>query len=702
MEAVRGILKSLSPSYNGGWRFGSLEPDISIVGPIGDQRTGDLLVCTGAWKSHSKYGRQFQVETVAVEVPKDVMGIRHYLDRHFKFIGPVTAGKLVEAFGENLFQIMEADPEALTKISGITRTRAEEIHREYLGIKNDQELDVFFASNGITLNLRNRLVDRYGSKANAIKVIKENPYVLADQVWGVGFKKADAIAMAMGIKRDSRRRANAGISWLIGEASEGEGHCFLPYSELLKRAREILGTPDSVIEQAVKNAIESRKLITDNYGNIYLPDLWHAERNIADRLRKLVTAHHATIMRNLDRLDLQQLDIDQRAALEHALSNRISIITGGPGVGKTHTLKYILTALGSDCVVELAAPTGKAAKRMTEATGRNARTIHRLLGYSPLSGGFTVDADNPVECDVLVIDESSMIDVKLMQSLLGAVGRHTGVLFVGDVDQLPSVGPGRVLADMIDSGALPVSRLSILHRQAAESLINVNAKCVNSGKKIRLNGWDSDFQFFEEDNAEKIPELIVRAIQRIPDKFGIPMEGVQVLCPQKRSAIGTENLNKILQPVLNPLATDDGSKIEGSRFRLGDRVIQTRNNYDLEVFNGDIGTVKYANKDNLLVDFEDVAGKRSISYPREHADDLQLAYALTIHKSQGSEFPCVIIPIHHCNHIMLKRNLLYTGITRGKQLVILIGQMKAANHAARTMDSTKRYSNLQQLIKEGI
>ena len=698
MEAVKGVLKSLSPPFNGGWRFGSLEPDISIVGFIGDQRAGDLLVCTGAWKHHAKYGKQFQVETVEVEVPKDVMGIRNYLDRHLKFVGPITAGKLVDAFGEDLFKVIESDPEALVKIPGITPTRASEIQKEYMEIKQDQEHDVFFASNGITLNLRNRLVVRYGTKAKAIQVVKDNPYLLADQVFGVGFKKADAIAQQMGIKKESRRRANAGISWLLGEASDGEGHCYLPYSELMKRAREILGTPDAVIDHAVRNGVEEGRLIATNLGNIYHRDLWKAERAVADKLRQLASSPHDAVMHNLTGEDLAELDPDQQAALKHALSHKVSVITGGPGTGKTHTLKQILAALGRDREVELASPTGKAAKRMMEATGRNARTIHRLLGYSPQANRFTIDADNPIEADMVVIDESSMIDIKLMQSLLSAVNGRTSILFVGDADQLPSVGAGRVLSDMIESGAIPVSRLTILHRQARDSLINRNAQRINAGHKIELAEEGSDLQFFPEEEADRIPETIVRAIQRIPARFGIPSDGIQVLCPQKRSVIGTENLNKILQPILNPTAAT--GKLENTQFLKGDRVIQTRNNYDLEIFNGDIGTVMGSDKEHLIISFEDIAGRRTVYYPRLNENELSLAYALTIHKSQGSEFPCVIVPVHHCNHIMLKKNLIYTGITRGKKLVILIGQMKAINHAIRTLDGSKRYSNLANLIRE--
>jgi exodeoxyribonuclease V alpha subunit len=709
MEAIKGVLKSLSQSYNGSWRFGMLQADepISIVGAIPDLQLGDLVVCRGQWKQHAKYGRQFQVEHAEVEIPKDAMGVRCYLDRHFKWVGPVLAGKLVERFGDDLFHIIERQPELLSGISGITQTRALEIHNEYLSIKNDQQLDTFFAGNGITVGLRNRLVDRYGSKQKAIEAIKENPYALADEVFNVGFKRADAIAMQMGIKKDSRRRASAGIKWILGESAESEGHCCLPLRTLVERSRQILEAGEARISEEIQKGLNSGNLVLLG-DDLYRADLYRAEISVAAKLRELTVAHHAPVMHNLTRADIEELDSDQHQALINALSSKISVITGGPGTGKTYTLNYILKALGRKTSIELAAPTGKASKRMSEATGYPARTIHRLLEYSPQNNCFNRNAENPLECDTLIIDESSMIDIKLMANLMDAVTTKTQVIFTGDVDQLSSVGPGRVLADMIDSGNIPVSRLTQLHRQAQESLININAKRINSGKKLDLSTAKSDFWFVPEEDPQKIPELIIKAIQKIPGQFGLMPDDVQVLCPQKRGPVGTENLNKILKPYLNPNNVAfagsihvDG-KLPGVSFFKGDRVIQTRNNYGLEIFNGDIGEVAGADKDYLYVNFEGLGGKVKISYPLVDIDDLKLAYALTIHKSQGSEFPCVIIPVHTTNYMMLKRNLLYTGITRGKRLVVLAGTMKAVSLAIRTIDNSKRNSNLKHFIREGI
>jgi exodeoxyribonuclease V alpha subunit len=407
-------------------------------------------------------------------------------------------------------------------------------------------------------------------------------------------------------------------------------------------------------------------------------------------------------MSELTKDEIAELDEDQQAALALALESKIVIITGGPGVGKTHTTNTIIRALGKRSI-ELACPTGKAAKRLSEMTGREARTIHRLLEFSPILGGFTRNRDNPLDYDTLIIDETSMIDVPLMHSLMDALTLNTQVIFVGDHNQLPSVGPGRVLADMIESGIVPVAYLKTLHRQAAKSRININAQKVNAGAKLIPADFsepadsEGDFWFVPEGVAEAIPALVTKIIQAIPGQFGFSFENIQVLCPQRRGPIGTQSMNEILRPVLNP----KGEKLSGSSFQSGDRVIQTRNNYDLGVFNGDIGAVASADRDYLYLNFEDLKGKREVAYPLSDIGDLQLAYALTVHKFQGSENPVIIIPVHTTNYLMLQRNLLYTGITRGKKLVILVGTLKAVNLAIKTVDSSQRYSNLQKWLKGG-
>jgi exodeoxyribonuclease V alpha subunit len=425
--------------------------------------------------------------------------------------------------------------------------------------------------------------------------------------------------------------------------------------------------------------------------------LYNSERIVATRLRKLVKAHHKTIIHDLTQDELDEMDPDQRRALDLALSSKISIITGGPGVGKTHMIKQIIRALGpDDKKIYLAAPTGKAAKRMNEATGMEATTIHRLLEYSMQLNGFTRNSHHPLDCDALIIDETSMIDIRLMASLMDAFNSYMQVIFVGDVNQLPSVGPGRVLADMIDSEVIPVAWLNTLHRQAGESAINLNAKRINAGKKLDLSRADSDFWVCIEENVERIPDLITKTCKAIPRKYPeFTLNDIQVLCPQKRSAIGTKNLNEALRPILNP----EGVKLKGVEFYSGDRVIQTKNNYNLEIFNGEIGRVSHVENDFLHLHRDD---GRLLMYPLNQVTELKPAYALTIHKSQGSEFPCVIIPVHTSNYIMLQRNLLYTGITRGKKLVVLIGTMKAINLAIKTIDSKTRYTNLKRFIQNGV
>jgi exodeoxyribonuclease V alpha subunit len=695
-EVIKGTVDDISRSFGNGFRIASVPPHGKIVGELGNLQPGDTCLFKGKWTTHQKWGRQFQASSVEVEIPKDVNGILGYLDRHFKWIGPTVAKRLIEAFGDKLFQVIEHEPQKLTSIQGITSKRASEIHEEYLKIKCDQEHDVFFATHGITMNLRNRLVDEYGSKDRAIAVIRENPYALADDIWGVGFKKADAVALSIGIRKDSPVRTKAGVRWILQESADGEGHCYLSKEELVERCRKVLEVGETFVEQSIQAGLDSGKLIQLGPA-IYHSKFFWAEALVADKLRKLASSHHEQMMDGITKDILQEMDSDQRKALHLALSHKVTVVTGGPGVGKTYTVNRIIQALG-DRKIELAAPTGKAAKRMSEMSGREARTIHRLLEYNPFEGGFTRHAENPIECDTIIIDETSMLDIHLMASLMDAVSENTQVIFVGDVDQLPSVGPGRILADMIDSEQIPTARLKTLHRQAAKSLINRNAQRINCGEKLDLSIQDGDFWFVSEEDAAKIPDWIIKACNKVPGKFGFGMDDIQVLCPQKKGPVGVEKLNEALRPVLNP----DGKKLQGVAFLSGDRVIQMRNNYQLGIFNGDIGKVIDADRAHLHVLFDDLQGQKEVAYPLTSLDELQLAYALTIHKSQGSEFPVVIIPVHTTNYMMLKRNLLYTGITRGKRLVVLVGMMKAVNVAIKTVDSNKRYSNLAKFIREGI
>ena len=733
MEALTGTVKSVAGPFANGFCILSVNPfgnggngkdnSVSVVGILKDFQPGDTVTFQGLWKQHQKFGKQFAAAFATIEVPRDIAALRDYLERTFHWIGPVLAGKLVEKFGERLFEVMENSYQELAEVPGITAKRAEEIHKECIDVKGDRENDLWFAAHHISLNMRDRLILEYGSKKEAIAAIQENPYNLADEVWGIGFKKADAIALSIGIARDSAIRIGACLRWVLSEATN-EGHTFLPREELITRCCNFLLCGPELVESAIKDSLNSEKIILHNHDgedDIYHAGLYHCEREISIKLRALAGTYHAQILSDLTESEIMELDSDQRHALDLALSSKIVVITGGPGVGKTYVINRIIRALG-ERKIELAAPTGKAAKRIAEMTGREARTIHRLLEFLPQLGGFSRNNDNPLNCDTLIIDETSMIDISLMHALMNAITTDTQLIFVGDVDQLPSVGAGKILADMIESGTIPVAHLHILHRQAAESLININAQRINSGKHIELKSMRNDFWFVPEEDPNKIPEQIVSIIQSIPNNFYIQegclemvrsgndasdniaenikrfsFDDIQVLCPQKRGPIGTEYLNEMLRPVLNP----GGRKLVGTQYQTGDRVIQTKNNYDLEIFNGDIGTVEDSDKEYIYIAFDDLRGKRTVNYPMIDTANLKLAYALTIHKSQGSEFPVVVIPIHATNYIMLKRNLIYTAITRGKKLVILIGSMKAVNIAIRTLDSSKRYSNLGKWLKDG-
>jgi exodeoxyribonuclease V alpha subunit len=732
MESITGTVRDVKGPFKGGWCILSVNPigtdepgPISVVGTLSEFQQGDVATFQGIFKNHPSFGRQFKAQFAAIEVPRDVNALRDYLDRNFTWIGPVLAEKLVSEFGDRLFDVMKNSHSELAKIKGITPERASEIHDEYCRIEADRETDLWFSRHHISLNMRNKLMAEYGSKKEVIATVLRNPYILADDVYGVGFKKADVIALSVGIKRDSSIRAGACLRYILKEAGH-EGHCFLPREELIVRCLEMIASNDQqIVEAAIADGVNGGKVIQigEQYAEqVYTNSLYEAEIATASMLRELAQSPHSEIVSNLSEDEIKELDADQQTALLLALSSKIIVVTGGPGVGKTFTINRIIRALG-DRDIELAAPTGKAAKRMGEMTGQEARTIHRLLEYNPQFGGFARNRDNPLECDTLIIDETSMIDAQLMHSLMDAITLKTQVIFVGDVDQLPSVGPGRVLSDMIESGVIPVARLSTLHRQAGESLININAKIINAGGKLELNSRRNDFWFVPEEIAENIPEQIIKVIKAVPKNFCLEdgllsmpqtnllqdvaeaegkirrftLDDIQVLCPQKRGACGTEKLNEALRPVLNP----DGRKLHGTQFLTGDRVIQMRNNYDLWIFNGDIGTVLDADPEFLHIQFDDLKGKKTVYYPKENVMELQLAYALTVHKSQGSEFPVVIIPVHTTNFVMLKKNLLYTGVTRGKKLVVLVGTMKAANIAIRTTDSNQRYSNLRDWIKNG-
>ena len=552
-----------------------------------------------------------------------------------------------------------------------------------------------------------RIFKTYGH--DAIQVMTENPYRLARDIRGIGFRTADAIAMKLGMTREAPQRVRAGISFALQEATD-EGHCGLPVEELVKLATTLLEVDEGVIRTALSAELADGEVVADSIEEkpcVFLRGLYVAERGIADRMRALAggsppwpTIDVAKALPWVEKRTGKTLAESQRAAIERALASKVTVVTGGPGVGKTTLLDAILRILAvKGARLLLAAPTGRAAKRMTEQTGIEAKTIHRLLETDPKTGGFRRDADTPLDCDLLVIDETSMVDAPLMYAVLKAVPPKAGLLLVGDVDQLPSVGPGQVLADIIDSGAVPVARLTEVFRQAAESRIVVNAHRINRGEMPEWpkRGEDSDFWFVDADDPEKGAAKVVEIVRdRIPRRFGLdPVHDVQVLCPMQRGALGARALNGDLQNALNPNMAE---KIErfGSSFAPGDKVMQTENDYDREVFNGDLGRVRRIDQTEgiLVADFDG----REVEYPFGELDALVPAYATTIHKSQGSEYPAVVITIATQHYTMLARNLVYTAVTRGKRLVVIVGQRKALAIAVRTHGRKRRWTKLKEWL----
>jgi exodeoxyribonuclease V alpha subunit len=625
-------------------------------------------------------------------------------------IGPVYAKKMVRAFGEKVFDIIEAEPDRLREVTGIGAIRARRITDAWAEQKIVREIMVFLHSNGVGTARAVRIYKTYG--ADAIKVMTENPYRLARDIRGIGFKTADAIAMKLGIEKTAVIRLRAGVSYALTEAMD-EGHCGLPTDKLTPLAEELLEAPRELILTAVELERSEGNVIADKVGEIactFLAGLYRAEQAIADRLTRIVNGRLPWAWIDPDkavpwvetRSDLKLAD-SQREAIRLALMAKALVITGGPGVGKTTIVNSILRILGAKAVkLLLCAPTGRAAKRMTEATGVEAKTIHRLLEVDPKAGGFKRNADNPLDCDLLVVDEASMVDVMLMQALMKATPDNSALLIVGDIDQLPSVGPGQVLADIISSRAVPVVRLTEVFRQAAASRIIVNAHRLNQGLMLDLTSpaSDTDFYFVPAEDPETAVRRILELVKiRIPKRFGLnPTRDIQVLCPMQRGGVGARSLNIELQGALNPAGE---RKVErfGWTFAPGDKVMQIENDYDKEVYNGDIGYIDDVDPEagELTASFDG----RPVTYGFGELDTLVPAYAATIHKSQGSEYPAVVIPVMTQHYTMLQRNLLYTGITRGKRLVVLVGQKKAIAIAVRNVSGRRRWSKLDEWLRLG-
>jgi exodeoxyribonuclease V alpha subunit len=704
--------------------------EATVVGHLATVKAGDSITATGEWVNDRLHGRQFKASLLRVVPPSSADGIEKYLASGvIKGIGKGTAKKLVATFGTKLLEVIDTEPERLREVPGLRRGRIKKILAAWGEQRAVRDIMVFLHSHGIGTARAVRIFKTYG--VDAVRLITENPYRLASDIRGIGFKMADDIAMRLGVERTAMIRLRAGIGYALTHAMD-DGHCGLPRNELAPLAERLLEVPAELVGAALDQELAAGKVIADTVGAattnsagapgnapevgadatatvcIFLPGLHRAELTAAERLRAIAKGAPPWPRIDADkalpwveqRTGLALAD-EQKEAVRQALATKVMVITGGPGVGKTTIVNSILRILNAKhMAITLCAPTGRAARRMSETTGMEARTIHRLLEMDPIEGGFRRRGDNQLECDLLVVDETSMVDVPLMKALMQAIPNRSALLMVGDVDQLPSVGPGQVLADIIASGVVPVVRLTKVFRQAAQSRIIVNAHQVNEGRMpdLKKPEEESDFYFVRADEPGIAASLIVELVKtRIPQRFGFdPIRDIQVLCPMNRGPAGTHSLNVDLQAALNPTGE---RKVErfGATYGPGDKVMQIVNDYDKEVYNGDIGYVADVDPEGLTAVFDG----RAIKYRLSELDTLVPAYATTIHKSQGSEYPAVVIPLMMQHYPMLQRNLVYTGITRGKKLVVLVGQAKALAQAIRSAGARHRWSKLRDWLVAG-
>jgi exodeoxyribonuclease V alpha subunit len=684
---------------------------VTVIGHAAIISAGEWITASGEWVNDHTHGQQFKATFIRTSAPTSIDGIEKYLGSGMiRGIGPVYAKKMVNAFGEKVLDIIEAEPERLREVTGIGVVRAKRITDAWAEQKIVREIMVFLHSHGVGTARAVRIYKTYGS--DAVQVMTENPYRLARDIRGIGFKTADAIAMKLGVEKTAMIRVRAGILYALTEAMD-DGHCGLPTADLVPLAEKLLEVGAGLIRTALDLELVDGTVIADSLGEtdcIFLASLYRAEQAIAEKLLALSRAKLPWGSIDADkalpwierRIGIE-LAPSQKAAVRLALASKVLVITGGPGVGKTTIVNSILRIFAAKTVkLLLCAPTGRAAKRLSETTGQEAKTIHRLLEVDPKGGGFKRSTENPLDCDLLVVDEMSMVDVMLMHALLKAVPERAALLVVGDVDQLPSVGPGQILADMITSGAVPVVRLTEVFRQAAQSRIITNAHRINQGSipdLVKPEG-DSDFYFVQADDPETaVPRIIELVRTRIPQRFGLdPIRDIQVLCPMNRGGVGARSLNIELQAALNP-AGDRKVERFGWTFAPGDKVMQIENDYDKEVYNGDIGYIDDVNHEEseLTASFDG----RVVTYDFGELDTLVPAYAATIHKSQGSEYPAVVIPVMTQHYTMLQRNLLYTGVTRGKKLVVLVGQKKAVAIAVRNSSGRRRWSKLAEWLSPG-
>ena len=714
--------------------------EVTCVGVLSYINAGEFITATGEFVKHAIYYMQFSIKTYEFKTQEDAKSVKRYLaSGAVKGIGEKMADRIVSTFGDDTFRIMEEEPERLAEIKGISMAKAMDIAAQLNDKQDMRKAMMFLQKYGINMNLSNKIFKQYGNRIYTI--IEQNPYKLADDIDGVGFKTADEIAVKVGIKVDSEFRIKSGIFYVLNQAAM-QGHIYLPYEELITYVKNLLLIDVSDYDKYIMDLAVDKKIVvkTDENGvqNIYASIYYYMENNVAGMLKELDVTYQeddAYINERIAMIEQKtgiELDIIQKEAVKKAVKNGLIVITGGPGTGKTTTINTIIKFFemeGYD--IRLAAPTGRAAKRMTEASGYEAQTIHRML---EIVGGpveqdgkkdkttsvgmhFDRNEDNPLEADVIIVDEMSMVDINIMNSLLKAIAVGTRLILVGDVDQLPSVGAGNVLKDIIASGCFEVVKLEKIFRQAAESEIITNAHKINRGERVVLNKYSKDFLFVKRQGADAIINAICTLVSsKLPGYVGADVSEIQILTPSRKSAVGVERLNRIMQDYLNPKDVTKQEKAFGENvFREGDKVMQIKNDYQLEwekrsrygiatdrgtgVFNGDTGIISEINlfAETLTVKFED---ERYVQYEFSQIDELELAYAITVHKSQGSEYPAVVIPMFQGPRMLMNRNILYTAVTRARKCVCMVGEEDIFHQMAANVNEQKRYSSLDKRIKE--
>lgn len=672
---------------------------VTLVGNLLEVPAGSVLLCEGDWKVDKRYGSQFVAQTWEEVMPATLYGIEKYLGSGLvKGIGPKFAQLIVSRFGLDTIEIIETDIKRLYEVPGIGQKRVEKIAESWEKQKDIKNVMLFLQGYGVSTAYAAKIYRQYGKES--IDTVKTNPYKLADDIWGIGFKTADTIASKMGYEKNDLRRLKSGVTYTLSHMAE-EGNVYAEEEQLVKSAIELLDADEAPVRQAISEMLQSEDLIADAEA-IYMPPFYYAEVGTANRLNKLLDCVEGSLFNIIPDISViskqtgVEYDEVQAEAIREAVSSKVMVLTGGPGTGKTTTTQGIIAALKAMGLrILLAAPTGRAAKRMSEATGMEAKTIHRLLEYNP-KDGYKRNDDNPLEGDALIVDECSMIDLLLMNNLMKAIPAGMRLVLVGDIDQLPSVGAGNVLRDIIDSKRIPVIRLTRIFRQAQESRIVMSAHAINKGVfPDTSNGKNTDFFFIQQENPEQAVDTIVKLVkERLPNAYKRPTSDIQVLTPMQRGVVGAANLNMALQTVLNPGQVSLNRS--GYSFRQGDRVMQLRNNYDKEVFNGDLGYIERVDMEDrtLFVCFDG----RTVEYDVSELDELTLAYATTIHKSQGSEYPIVVMPVLMTHYVMLQRNLIYTGITRAKKICVLVGTKKALSFAIRNLSVLKRNTKLKERL----